>query len=179
MQADLIIPPILVGLLVLLILRINVFILETSVESRLHTELQSRSSVALELIQEQVRDLDSFLAEPDTLLQFRTASGDHVAIERAERNLQIIRHPFNPITNSHGAPDTTSHPMSLSDLRFLAQPDTIDFNFAPFLRISLETESRPDQHIDPDAHTPLKRSRVQTDLLLRHRAATNPDQIPL
>lgn len=165
-QLDILIPPIILGLLITMILSINFFILETSVDNRLTNEVQMQSVVTLEVIEEEMRGLSSFAAEPNEALLFFTFTGDSVSIDRDNRRLRIIRK--NMATQQT---DTTIYGLNLSDLQFSAQPDTIAFTFATFLRVNVETHSRPDQHARfRDNETPV-RAFAEKEFFLRNRAA--------
>ena len=56
-QIDLIVPPIIVGLLIILIFNVNSFILETSVDNRLTNDMQTFADVSVDVVQEEIRGL--------------------------------------------------------------------------------------------------------------------------
>ena len=169
MHPDLYIPAFIVGLLILMIFSINAFILETSVDNRVQDEVQMQSTLAIQVIGEELRGLESIVAEPDDQLRFVTFAGDSVIIQRSNRNLEILR--WSPST---GLTDTTSFNLNLTNLLFSSQPDSVMFNFANFLRVNVETTSRVEQHArfrGDDNRT--VRARAQKEIFLRHRAALN------
>lgn len=168
MHPDIVLPSIIVGLIVTMVLGFQMLIVESSVDNRLQSEMQSNSALALELIREEIRGLDEILSEPDNTLVFRTFAGDSVSISRSGRNLVINRH----FAHSQ-ATDNISHPLNLSVLEFSVQPDSMPYEFANFIRVFLETSSNPDQHVASSSHKNSAKSRSQTDFFLRHKAAVN------
>lgn len=149
-QIDLIVPPIIVGLLIIIIFRLNAFIMETSTDNRLNNDMQMFAEVTSRLIQEEVRgatDIKLPLNEstPNTVLKFYVDSvKDTVWIQRSGKNLEIIRQS----SISPSIPDTVIYPSSLSILEFDLERKPGDNPIKPphYLNIRIQTESDPDHH---------------------------------
>ena len=168
-QIEYLIPPIIVGLLILLIFRVNAFILESTVDNLVHGEIQTSSTLALEVLGEELRGLDRVIAQPDSILRFVAFNGDSVLVRRSGRNMDIIRRRI-----ATGQSDTTSYALNLTDLLFSSQPDTVVYTFANFLRVNVETTSLEQQHARfRGDDNRVVRSRAQKEIFLRHRAALN------
>ncbi|WP_234570943.1 hypothetical protein [Rhodohalobacter sp. 614A] len=151
-QIDLIVPPIIIGLLIILIFRLNAFIMETSVDNRLNNDMQTFAEVTSRVIQEEVKkasEIDSpgGAGIPDTVLEFIIADpwgvslGEKVTIQRSGRNLEVIKENLDTATA-----DTVIYPSSLSVLEFNMErkPDTAPQPY--YLNVKIETESNPNHH---------------------------------
>lgn len=168
-QIEYLVPPIIVGLLILLIFRVNAFIIESTTDNLIQGEIQTSSTLALEVIGEELRGLDRVIAQPDSVLRFVAFNGDSVLVRRSDRNMEIIRKSI-----AAGQPDTTSYALNLTDLSFSSQPDTVVYTYANFIRVNVETTSLEKKHArfrGNDNRT--VRSRAQKEIFLRHRAAQN------
>lgn len=168
-QIDLIIPPIIVGLLIILIFRVNAFMVETSIDNRLNNEVQEFADLTGSLIQEELRTLSAFNPNnlPDSTLTFVNLSGDSVVVSKNKRNLEIIR--LNPITS---IPDTTIYPSALKSIFFMAEPDSV---LNPmFIRVQIETESRPESHARFRNNVKTVNAFSEKQIFLRNLAVSSP-----
>lgn len=143
-QLDFVIPPIIVGLLVILLLRINSFMMETSVDNRVTNDMQTLADVTTKVLQEELRTADFIInpsnpAIPDSVLKFVSLSSDTVLIKKSGLALQIIH--IDPVSSSS---DTISYPSNLSSISFDLEPDTVATPY--FLNIKVETESLSEDH---------------------------------
>ena len=141
-QLDLIIPPVIVGLVIILIFRVNSFIVETSIDNRLQNDMQLFAETAATVVQEEMRLIAGDLQiSGDTLSYSRVENGIQGTgiIARDQRNIQIIREMAN------AAADTVVIPANLSNLTFDLEFPEPSTNHA-FIRIRVETESRPEHH---------------------------------
>lgn len=149
-QIDLIIPPVIVGLLIIVVFRLNAFIMETSVDNRINNDMQMFAEVTSRLIQEEAKRATTIErpineAVPDTVLEFFDAAvGDTVWIQKTGRNLEIIRRSQFPPS----IPDTVIYPSSLSLLEFdLERKPTDNPSLPPYyLNVKIQTESDPAHH---------------------------------
>lgn len=147
-QIDLIVPPIIVGLLVILIFRLNAFIMETSVDNRLNNDMQMFADLTSKLIQEEVKTAGEILTpdhpdNPSPVLEFIVENmGDTVWVQRTGTNLEIIRRSSIP----PAIPDTVIYPSSLSSLEFDLESKPAGAPTPYYLNVQIETESNPDHH---------------------------------
>lgn len=149
-QIDLIIPPIIVGLLIIVIFRLNAFMMETSVDNRLNNDMQMFAEVASTIIQEEVKMIGKIVRPvnpdiPDTVLVFVVENiEDTVRVQRSGRNLEIIRKSGIPPS----IPDTLIYPSSLSALEFDLErkPGDNPLKDPHYLNVKVQTESNPDHH---------------------------------
>ncbi|TVP98968.1 MAG: hypothetical protein EA359_17615 [Balneolaceae bacterium] len=169
-QIDLIVPPVIIGLLIILLFRINAFMLETSTDSRLINDVQTKADIAIDIIQEELRGLDGgqITISVDTLrfTKFLAGSGlpsQSYDIVRDNNNGQLKIFFQNLIT---GVPDSTVYDLNLS---------SIDFSMpaAHLLRVRVQAESRAEQHVRFRNDTNVIRSVAERDFFLRHRTLPN------
>lgn len=152
-QIDLIVPPLIVGLLIIVIFRLNAFIMETSVDNQLNNDMQTFAELTTTLLQEEVKmatDITrpGYSAFPDTVLEFTIdrpglLNDETVWIQRSEKNLEVIR-----TNSSTGSSDTLIYPSSLSLLEFKLERKPTDDPTKPphYLNVKIQTESNPDHH---------------------------------
>lgn len=127
-QFDLITPIVIVGILMLLVLGMQQFMMETSAETRLINRDQADISIGVQLVQEEIRGLTSIETITDSTLVYATAASDTIAIRRMNGELQIIRN----------STDTLSYDIGLTDIQFTLLSDS---GVAPFfLRMRLDTD---------------------------------------
>ena len=165
-QADIMIPPIIIGILIIMIFTVKSFILDTSIDNRLNNEVQSQATVSLDVIQEEVRGLKEFQSAPGASLRFVRADSDTVMIDQVNRDLRIITAP-GPISLETSA-DTTYHALNIANLQFSTDEA---YNFADHLRVHVETESRPEQHARFREDKNTVRAISEKKIFLRHIAA--------
>ncbi len=134
-QLDLILPPVVVGILLLLVLSLNTRMMESQVDHRLQTDMQAYANSAMDAMQERFRDIQTVLAVTDTTLRYVSVDYDTVNVFRRQRDLLFRSLHGGP----GGAPDTTVVPARVSDLRFnmiLLNPDG-----PAMLRVRVESRS--------------------------------------
>ena len=170
-QIDLIVPPIIVGLLIIMIFRVNAFIMETSIDNRLNNDVQTFAEVSATVLQEEIRALNDFVDPLDHFVNDRADSVKFtnvncvlVSIFQDERNMIIARYDHE--TASH---DTTVYPLNLSSLEFTREP--IGGPQYQFLRVKIETESRPEHHARFRNETQTVKAFEERRFLLRNRMA--------
>ncbi len=170
-QMDIIIPPIILGVLILMIFAINAFILESSVDNRLQNEMQIHANMAVDVIQEEIRGLEVLLEEPDNSVVFRTFRGDSVAIERMDSDLRVIRRYGHMATT---VIDTTVHALYLKDLQFSPQPAGVNWSLAHFITVSVRTESRSDDHVSFNEDQKVVGALSEKQIFFRNKVASVP-----
>lgn len=146
-QIDLIIPPLIVGLLVIVIFRLNAFIMETSVDNQINNDMQTFAEVTSRVIQEQVKMADEIVrpgysAFPDSVLKFVSVTTDTITVQRAGKNLAIIRtSSTTPVIQ-----DTLLYPSSLLSLEFELERKPPTESTPYYLNMRIQTESDPTHH---------------------------------
>jgi hypothetical protein len=161
-QMDLLIPPVIVGLLILAIFGINSFILETSVDTRLQNDMQTFSETSTKILQEEVRGAVEVLrptnpAVADSVLRFVHFTGDTMRIERIDQSIAVIREGL--------AADTLTYPLFLSAIQFDLEPNGMN----PFyLNIQLQTESNPAHHVRTGKNVQSVSAFSETEIYLRN-----------
>ncbi|MBP3191914.1 hypothetical protein [Natronogracilivirga saccharolytica] len=165
-QPDLVVPPIIIAMLILMVLGINSLILESSVDNRLANDMQTRAALAVDLVQEEVRGLEQLLEEPDSTLRFFTFTGDSVVISQRDKNLKIIRKD-----RISEVPDTVYYDLDLKKVRFASYPDTVMYDYADFIKVNARTQSNPDHHARFNNTEQLMSAVAEKKLFLRHKAA--------
>jgi len=145
-QADLIIPPIIVGLLIIMVFRVNAFIMETSVDNRLNNDVQTFAEVAATVIQEELKNVSGNVNVDNNqeVLTFTNMNDITVSIRRDGRNIIITSHDAIEDEENEGEflDDVVTIPANLSNLQFV-----YEISNPVFLRVRVETESQPEQHV--------------------------------
>lgn len=170
-QIDLIIPPIIVALLIILIFRLNSFIMESSVDSRLINDVQTQANVAMDVIQEELRGIDS---SPITISQdtIRYSKFSETAGVINSRDFMIVRDSNNGQLKIHfqdlitGDPDSLTYAFNLSAIDFTSPQ-------AHILRVRVQAESNPEQHVRFRNDDQTVRAVSERDFFLRHRMFMN------
>lgn len=156
---QIIVPQIIVGLLILLIFNVQLKMMDSSVESQVMTDLQSRADTGVLLIQEYARDIRQVeLASADSL-SYLDSQGNQISIYRDARLMKV--QTTNAVTNNTS---TIEYNLMLSAMSFeiisvLGQPQAI-------LRVRIETESTPD--MEPGARTHRYRAFANRDIFMRN-----------
>lgn len=171
-QIDLIVPPIIVGLLIILIFRMNAFIMETSVDNRLNNDMQMFADLTSRLIQEEVKTAGKILTpdhpdNPSPILEFIVENvEDTVWIQQSGRNLEIIRRSNIP----PAIPDTIIYPSSLDLLEFDLErkPGDDIMKEAHYLNIKIQTESNPAHHASMRDLDKTVRGFAENEIYLRN-----------
>lgn len=156
---DLLIPPVIVGILILTILALNTRMMESQIDTRLTNELQQYANAALSAVQEEVRELEDVVAITDTTFSYITAARDTVRIFRQGRDMMIRTR-----SSAGGAADTTVYPARLTDLRF--NTVLLGPGGPTLLRVRVESESIGAEQIT--ASPSRQRAFAQRDFFLRN-----------
>lgn len=136
-QLDLILPPILVGILIVLIIRIQSGMLSNQVESRLFYELQSKANSSILTLQQEFRNLDELVSVTDSTIRFLTIDRDTVQIFQTNKNLTISR-----INSIDASEEIQSIPLQLGSIRY----SWVDPSNG-IIRVSVETQSDPEDEV--------------------------------
>ena len=136
-QLDLILPPIIVGILIVLIIRVQTSMMDNQVESRLFYELQSKANSCLLVIQQEIRDVKSIIEVTDLMLNYVSVDSDTIQIYRSGQNLTIHR-----ISGVDATVESISHPLQLLNLEY-SWSDPAN----GILRISVETASNEEDEV--------------------------------
>lgn len=179
-QIDLIIPPIIVGLLVILIFNVNAFILETSVDNRLTNDMQTFADVSVDIIQEELRGLVEVheaelipvevevegemevVANTYSNFKFTLRQGnqeDEVTIWAEDGILKIKK--FGDMTSPE---ETSVYPGYLKDVHFEYHP----ISNPSFLRVKVITESKPEHHARFGKNDDVVRAFAEIQVYLRN-----------
>lgn len=156
---DLLIPPVIVGILILTILALNTRMMESQIDTRLTNEMQQYANAALSAVQEEVRELEDVVAITDTTFTYITATRDTVRIFRQGRNMMIRTR-----NAAGGAADTTMYPARLTDLRF--NTILLGPSGPTLLRVRVESESIGAEQMTSSPSR--QRAFAQRDFFLRN-----------
>jgi hypothetical protein len=189
-QLDLILPPIIVGFLIILIFRVNAMMMDSSVDTRLTNDVQTHSNLIADIIQEELRGLITYdedqFDENHTSEEFEfvkivpdPSQGSilvNVRIERDERNLIIYR-DVDTITEDS---EKTVIPSQMSNLRFSLPTDPVDDEeegigdiIPNLIHFHIETESNPEHHVRFHDDKPTVKAVSEREVYLRNRALIN------
>lgn len=138
---DNIIPSIIIGVLLTMILKLNVFMIETQVDNHLTTEMQQYSELAASIVQEELKSANRVLNMTENSFEFEDVNGLHVKLEREDDLLVVTK--TDPVTLIS---DITTYPTYLTNIQFAPDQIGIPIEDMRFLRIKLMSESRPDSH---------------------------------
>lgn len=156
---DLLIPPVIVGILILTILSLNTRMMESQIDARLTNEMQQYANAALSAIQEEVREVENVISVTDTTFSFITATRDTVRIFRNGRDMMIRSR-----NAAGGAADTVVYPARLTSLRF--NTVLLGPSGPTLLRVSAESESIGAEQL---TNSPSRqRAFAQRDFFLRN-----------
>ncbi len=162
-QLDIILPPIIVGLIIIMIFRVNSFIVETSNDNRLQNDMQLFAEAAATVIQEEIRQISGDVEiSGDTLFYSRIANGKAGtgSITKDNRNIRIIRQMEDTPA------DTSIIHANISDLTFNLEFPEPSASHA-FIRIRVVTESLPEQHARIRESNQTSRAVVERRVFIR------------
>lgn len=149
-QFDLIIPPVIVGFIILALFSINTFMMETSVENRLSHEMQTFADNTVILLQDELRTLDSIESLTDSTISFATTKKDTIKIYRQGRNLNITRTDAATATT-----DTEEYPARLQSLKFTRKnadnEEALNNANTAIIHFRAVTQSTPDQQVGEES----------------------------
>ncbi|MBO6522427.1 MAG: hypothetical protein JJ971_01255 [Balneolaceae bacterium] len=142
---ELIIPPIILGILITMITGANVVMMDSTVENQSTYHLQTNANNTVLLISEEVRYLHRVETANGSSFEFVekvTEASDSVDVKIFKDNeyLKVIRTPRG------GSADTTAYFLRLDSLTF--QETTHGTTSAPFLKVSVLTTSSNDEQIN-------------------------------
>ncbi len=168
-QVDLIIPPVIVGLLVIVVFQLNSFIMETSLDNQLTNDMQTFAEVTSRVIQEELKMANQIVtpadpATPDSILKFVSVTTDTITIQRSGKNLEII----SKSSASPSIPDTATYPSSLSALMFDLERKPAGEPVPYYLNIEIQTESNPDHHASVRGQPETVRAFAENEVYLRN-----------
>jgi len=156
---DLLIPPIIVGILILTILSLNNRMMESQIDARLTNEMQQYANAALSALQEELREVETIVSLTDTTFSFLNASRDTVRIFRQGRDMLLRTRP-----SAGGVADTTLFPARLTNLQF--STILVGPSGPTLLRVRVESESIGTEQL---AGSPSRqRAFAQRDFYLRN-----------
>ena len=182
-QFDLLIPPVIVGLLIILIFRVNAFMMDSSVDTRLTNDVQMHADVIADIIQEELRGAGNSnilttapgTVQPDSLEFVRILVDPvngltplNVKIKRDERNLIIYR----DVDIIDDASDNTIYGSQIASLEFRMATDNHNNIIPNVIRFRVVTESDPDHHVRFRDDDKMVRAVAEREVFLRHRAMT-------
>lgn len=134
---DLIIPPIIMGILMTMIISSNRMMMESSVENQVTYQLQSTANNGILVVQEEVRSLNEILVVSDSTLNFVETDFDTVMIVKQGEYLEVSRTPVG------GVPTTQSYYLKLDSIDF--QVSSAGAMAPTFLSVTAITKSSPQQ----------------------------------
>lgn len=137
---DLIIPPVIIGLLIIMIFNVKSLMIESSVNNRLNNDMQTFAEVTATVLQEEIKLIQNFLDVKSDSIRYISTNRDTVLITRKGRDIHIARYVM-----ATSIRDTLIIPASLSNLQFIREPH--DVAIPAFLRVRVETESLPEHHV--------------------------------
>lgn len=133
---DLIVPPIIAGLLIIMLFISNMGMTKSMNENRLTFSLQDRANTGLLVVQEKVRGMSDLLeiSDDSSSIKFETIKNNIVRMYQDDRKLMV------QTTAPDGSTVTEEYALRLGD---------IDFTFIPayFLNVEIITESTPDKEV--------------------------------
>lgn len=137
-QMDLVLPPIIVGTLILLILGLNRLMMESGSDARLSKDMQQFANTALLVLQEELRDLDTIVSITDSTLTYRAVNTDTIRIFQDDREMILLR------SNAPASlQDTTRYAVRLANLRFVLTQ--LDITGPFMLNVTVTSESLPQE----------------------------------
>lgn len=157
-QLDLVLPPIIVGVLLMLILSMNRMMMESQTSNRLSYHMQTMANTTVQVLNEELRDLwtTDETALPDSALTYISIDRDTVSIYKLDTDMIIRRVSFET-----GLADSVIYGLFLSDLRFSWANQALGI-----LRIRVEMESDEDMEL---SGTPVRfRAFAEKDYYLRN-----------
>lgn len=168
-QLDLVLPPIIVGMLIIIIFRVNSFMMDSSIDNRIFNDMQNFAETASVILDDQLRtanlinnpddfqvgDVCSYFKKQDgsadtncsDQLEFRTINNYKITIQKDtnKNNILISSIEVDSDGNEIGTLNEVVYPLYVSKLEFQHRPGT------DFLSYKIETESDPDHHVQQQA----------------------------
>lgn len=189
-QLDLLLPPIIVGMLIIIIFQVNSFMMDSSIDNRIYNDMQNFAETAAVVLDDQLRTASS-INNPDDFedddicsnfhkqdgsadtncsdeLEFITTNSYKITIERDEdeNNIVISSIEVDSGGNEIGTLNEVVYPLYISKLEFqhktTSSPD--------FIRYKIETESDPDHHVQNNSDQKTVKGFAERKLFLRNFA---------
>jgi hypothetical protein len=156
---DLILPPIIVGMLLIMIVSLTGRMTESQIDARLNGEMQQFANVALSALQEELRNVEEIDAISATELRYQSVDGDLVSITHQGRDILVsIKRP------NVSLPEIKRFPARLTSIRF--EEIQLHAEGPKLLRVYVECESVANEKM---TNSPSRqRSYAQRDFLLRN-----------
>lgn len=188
-QLDLILPPIIVGMLIIIIFRVNAFMMDSSIDNRIFNDMQNFAETASVVIDDKLRTVDFILNTTDfedvdicdnfykldgsldtncsSTLIYRTTNNYKVTIEEidVDNTFKISSIEVDEFGNEVGTLVEEIYPLYVSKLEF--QYDIFKPNF---IRYKVETESDPDHHVQKNGDLKTVKGFAERRLFLRNTA---------
>jgi len=165
---DKLVPPIIVGLLIIMIFRLNAFMMESQVDNRLSNEMQTFSELAATIIQEELRSANSIVSLTTNSVEYDNNEGVRVTMERIGDQLVITK--TNQVTSEE---IIIEHPTYLSSLEFVAEPSGVPLDQIRFLNVRLSAESNPLAHVNFNGEVQTSKSFSERQVYLRNVVASS------
>jgi hypothetical protein len=155
---DMILPTIIVGMLLTLILSVQIIMVESSVETRVTQDLQGFADVAVQVIQQDIRNLNQIVELTDTTIVFKERNGQTVSIRKNGRDLNVLRTMGSDTLSFH------QHALRLSQVTF----ESVQMHGLSdvILRVRVQTESTPAEEVGVRTHR--HRAFAHKDIYLRN-----------
>lgn len=144
-SVDLIVAPVIVGILLSMIVSLNRSMLTSRTEETVTQQLQIRANNAILVIEDEVKHLREIKSVSDSTLSFveQTSSSavpTDVVITKEGDNLKVTRTP-----SSGGSPTEQTYYLKLDSILF--EETVHGTSSAPFLRVSVITKSDADERL--------------------------------
>tara|TARA_R100001143_G_C3361345_1_gene136876 strand:- start:53267 stop:53788 length:522 start_codon:yes stop_codon:yes gene_type:complete len=165
---DKLVPPIIVGLLIIMIFRLNAFMMESQVDNRLSNEMQTFSELASTIIQEEMKTANNIVTLSTNSIVYDTIDGIRVTMERVDNHLVIKK--VNQTTLNE---IVIEHPAYLSSLEFTAEPSSVPLNQIRFINVKLTAESNPIAHVNFNGDIQTAKSFSERQIYLRNVVAAS------
>lgn len=188
-QLDLILPPIIVGMLIIIIFRVNAFMMDSSIDNRIFNDMQNFAETASVIIDNELRTVDSIVNTTDfedadicenfyrqdgsldtncsSILTYITTNNYKVTIQEidGDNTFKISSIEVDESGNEVGTLVEEIFPLYVSKLEF--QYDMFKPNF---IRYKVETESDPDHHVQKESDLKTVKGFAERKLFLRNTA---------
>ncbi|HET6528452.1 MAG TPA: hypothetical protein VFG39_06845 [Balneolaceae bacterium] len=143
---DLIISSTIAGVIILMLFRVNTFMMETSVDNRLIHEMQNFADATALLIQNELRSLESIESLTDSTIRFATTEQDTIEIFKQGRDLIILRKDVATLMT-----ETEEYAARLHSLSFTPKKtnneEALNIANAAIIHFRVVTETTPEQHV--------------------------------
>ncbi len=144
---ELIIPPVILGILITMVVSANVLLVNSTVENQSTYHVQTNANNAVMLVQEEVKYLQRIKTANGSVLEFvektsSTSDSTDVRIYKQNEYLIVERTP------SGGSKTTEDYFLRLDSITF--EETVHGTTSAPFLKVVVETVTTTSEQVDPD-----------------------------